>query len=144
MKKSTLLILLAIATSYGKLSAQESNSVISEKAGWQKIADKSVDVKRNRDEITVASSDVRYTSMKVIVKDAEINLYGLEVYYDGGNGQIINVGQSFQPNTESLIYPLRDGQKDLRKIAIAYKSLPGKKAHIEVWGFKTVMYGDLK
>ena len=144
MKKSTLLLLLAITTIYGELSAQESNSVISEKAGWQKIADKSVDVKRNRDEITVASSDVRYTSMKVIVKDAEINLYGLEVYYDGGNGQIINVGQSFQPNTESLIYPLRDGQKDLRKIAIAYKSLPGKKAHIEVWGFKTVMYGDLK
>ena len=85
MKKSTLLILLAITTIFGELSAQESNSVISEKAGWQKIADKSVDVKRNRDEITVASSDVRYTSMKVIVKDAEINLYGLEVYYDGGN-----------------------------------------------------------
>ena len=106
--------------------------------------DKTVDVKRNRDEITVASSSDRYTSMKVIVKDAAINLYGLEVYYEGGNGQIIQVGQSFQPNSESLIYPLRDGQKDLRKIAIAYKSLPGKKAHIEVWGFKTVMYGDLK
>ena len=144
MKKSALLILLAIITIYGKLSAQDINSKINEKAGWQKIADKTVDVKRNRDEIAVASSDDRYTSMKVIVKDAEINLYGLEVYYEGGNGQVINVGQSIKPNTESLIYPLRDGQKDLTKIAIAYKSLPGKKAHIEVWGFKTVMYGDLK
>lgn len=145
MKKLTLLILIALVIVSGKLSAQD-NAVSTSTSGWQKLAEKTVNMTSNRDEVSVPSNIDRFNAVKVIVTDAEINLYGIEVFYNGGNAQIISVGKSIDPGQESFVYPLKDGQKDLLKIGFAYKSgsdLNCKNAHIEVWGYKTEMYGGL-
>ena len=144
MKKVALLILFAVAGCYGKLIAQELNTAVSGKTGWYKILEKTVDVKRNREEIPVVNSD-RFAAVKVIVKNADINLYGIEVYYKGGNGQIIGVSKAIKAGNQTESFDLESSQKDLRKVALAYKTIPNnnnKKAQIEVWGFRTTVYGQ--
>ena len=141
MKKLTLLILITLVAVSGKLVAQSTSN-----PGWQKLGEISVDMTSNRDEMALPSNVDRFNSVKVVVTDAQIDLYGIEVFYNGGNAQIINVGKSIEPGQQSNVYPLRDGQKDLRRIGFAYKSNTDsncKKAHVEIWGYKTEMYGDL-
>ena len=145
MKKLTLLILIALVSVSGKIVAQN-NTLSTSNPGWQKLGEIALDMTSNRDEIALPSNVDRFNSVKVVVTDAEIDLYGIEVFYKGGNAQIINVGKSIEPGQQSNVYPLRDGQKDLRSIGFAYKSNRDsncKNAHVEIWGYKTEMYGDL-
>ena len=86
MKNKIILILLAITTSIGNLVAQKPAVMLNDKTGWHKIASKSVDLEKERDEISVIGAD-RFASIKVLVKSGEINLSDLEVYFDKGDKQ---------------------------------------------------------
>ena len=52
MKIALMSLLIAIAGSYGLAFAQD-GVILSDKAGWHKIAEKTVDFSKDRDEIQV-------------------------------------------------------------------------------------------
>lgn len=139
MKKTTLIILLALAAGFGKLTAQAPAVIVSDKPGWHKLGEKTVDFTRDRDEITVIGSD-RFSAIKVIVTEAAIDLYDLEVYYERGDMQVIEVRNPIKANGESRVYDLKDTERDLKKIVFVYKTVANQKdekAHVELWGLKT-------
>ncbi len=139
MKEKVLILLLAVAGSYGKMIAQVPAVMMSDKTGWHKIAEKSVNLKLDRDEVSIIGAD-RFASIKILVKEASINLYDLEVYYDSGDKQVIEVRNPIKAGGESRIYDLKGNERDLKKIVFVYKTIPNQKedkARLEVWGLKT-------
>jgi hypothetical protein len=137
MKKVTMFVLLAMAIVYGSVNAQ--SVVVSDKAGWHKIGSRTIDFKNDKDEITVLGSD-RFSSIKFMVKDAPVNLKNVEVYYESGDNQNIEVNSPIGPTMESKAFDLNGGERSLKKIAFDYNTLPNikdEKAEIEVWGLKT-------
>ena len=143
MKKLLIIIAVALAGNLGKSMAQESGA--ENKTGWCKIVNKTIDNKRSRDEINV-TNDNHFIALKVIVKEADINLYGIELFYVGGNSQVIGVGKALKAGTQSESFDLYGKQNGLMQVALTYKAIPNgrKKTQIEVWGFKTETTGQIK
>ena len=139
MKKTLLIILLAVAGSYGKMIAQAPAVMTSDKSGWHKIAERTVDFVKDRDEVLVVGAD-RFASIRFKVTDAPIDLQDLEVHYESGDKQVIQVRTPILSGKESRVIDLNGGERSLKKIVFVYKTLPNRKdknAHVEIWGLKT-------
>jgi hypothetical protein len=106
MKKTLLIILLAMAGSYGKLIAQTPAVMISDKTGWHKIGERQVAFTTDRDEISVIGAD-RFSAIKFMVTEASIDLRELEVYYEGGEKQVIKVHTPVKAGSESKVIDLK-------------------------------------
>ena len=139
MKKTMIVILLAIAGSFGAARAQQPAVMLNDKSGWHKIGETTVDFKRDSDEIIVIGTD-RFASIKFKVVDAPINLISLAVHYESGDAQIININMPIKAPGESRTIDLNGGERSIKKIVFVYKTLPNNKdvkAHVEIWGLKT-------
>lgn len=139
MKKVALLILFAIAGCYESGYAQQTEVIMSDKKGWHKIGETIVNFQKDRDEVLVMGAD-RFAAIKFKVTDAPINLMYLEVYYESGDMQNIQVKMSIKSPGESKVLDLNGGERNLKKIVFVYKTLSNNKdvkAHVEIWGLKT-------
>jgi len=139
MKKTLLIILLAMAGSYGKVIAQTPAVMLSDKTGWHKIGERQVAFTTDRDEISVIGAD-RFSAIKFVVTEAAIDLRELEVYYERGDKQVIKVRTPIKAGTESKVFHLKGNERELKKIVFVYKTLPNQKdekARVEIWGLKT-------
>ncbi|HEU5166969.1 MAG TPA: hypothetical protein VFU29_15570 [Chitinophagaceae bacterium] len=139
MKKTILIILLAMAGNYGKLIAQTPAVMLSDKTGWHKIGERHVDFVKDRDEILVIGAN-RFSAIKFMVTEASIDLRELEVYYESGDKQVIKVHNPVKAGSESQVFNLKGHERELKKIVFVYKTLPNQKdekAHVEIWGLKT-------
>ena len=139
MKNKALIILLAIAGSIGNTMAQTPAVMLNDKSGWHKIAGKNVDLERDRDEIPVVGAD-RFASVKIVVTAGALNLYDMEVYYDDGSKQVIEVRKPVSAGVDSRAFDLKSNEKDIKKIVLIYKTVANskdKKATVEIWGLKT-------
>jgi hypothetical protein len=61
--------------------------------------------------------------------------------------QNIAVNSPLQAGTETRVFELTQGQKEIEKISFRYKTLPNAtdtKARIEIWGFKTAVKEQLE
>ena len=122
-----------------KIAAQTPAVMMNDKTGWHKIASKTVDLKQDRDEVAVLLSD-RFASIKLLVKNGSVNLYDLEVYFEKGDKQVIEVRNPIKAGGESRVFDLKGSERDIKKIVFIYKTLPNskdEKAELEVWGLKT-------
>ena len=132
-------MMLATAGSFGIANAQQPAIITSDKAGWHKIGETTVNFQKESDEIIVMGAD-RFASIKFKVEDAPIDLISLEVYYESGDNQKININMPIKAPGESRVVDLNGGERNLKKIVFIYKTLPNRKdvkAHVMVWGLKT-------
>jgi hypothetical protein len=139
MKKVLMIIMLAMAGSFGTAYAQKPAVIASDKTGWHKIGETTVRFQKERDEILVMGAD-KFASLKFKVTEAPIDLTSLEVYYESGDRQDIMVNMPIQAPGESRVIDINGGERSLKKIVFVYKTLPNRKdtkAHVEIWGFKT-------
>jgi len=139
MRKAVVIILLAIAGSFSTAIAQKTAVITSDKTGWHKIGETVVDFQRDRDEIVVVGAD-RFAAIKFRVKDEPIHLMDLEIFYECGDKQNINVNFPIKVKGESRVIDLNGGERNLKKIVFVYKTIQNrkdKKAHVEIWGLKT-------
>ena len=139
MKKSLVAIIMILAGSFGAVSAQKTEVITSDKAGWHKIGETTVDFSRDRDEIKVMGAD-RFATVQFKVTDAPIELIAMEVYFESGDKQDIKINMAVKAPGESRMIDLNGGERSLKKIVFIYKTLPNMKdakAHVELWGMKT-------
>lgn len=140
MKKAMVCMALALAGWLGWASAQTPAVVWSEKSGWHKLGEKMVDLKMETDEIFVIGAD-KFASLKFKVTDASVEIISAEVYFEAGDKQSIPISSQLQAGTETRIFELTGGEREIKKISFRYKTLPNVKdnrARIEVWGYKPV------
>ena len=136
MKKVILIILLSVTA---RLNAQTAEVITSDNSGWHEIGSKNVDFSRDRDELLVLGAN-RFSSIKVFVKGAPIELIDLEVYFANGDKQVMQVRNKIEANGETKPLDLRGRESDVKKILFVYKTRPNQKdqkAKVEIWGMKT-------
>lgn len=137
--KKLLIILFAVAV-YGRISAQQPAVVLSDKAGWHKIAETTVSFKKERDEVMVIGAD-RFASLKFKITDAAVDFIEAEIYFEKGDVQKVVLKQPITGPAETRAIDLVNGaERSVKKIAFTYKTLPNRKdekAHVEIWGLKT-------
>ena len=139
MKKVFLIMLLAVAGVSGVAYAQSPRVITSDKAGWHKIGETTVDFKKERDEISVLGAD-KFSAIKFRVADEPIDLVEAYVVYESGDDQKININSHVKAPGDSRQIDLNGGERSIKKIGFVYKTLPNaadKKAHLEIWGYKT-------
>ena len=108
--KTMIMMLLAFAGSIGIASAQTPAVMVSDAAGWHKIAERTVDFKMDKDEIAVMGSD-RFSTIK---------------FKAPGESRVIDLKGG--------------SERSIKKIIFVYKTLPNskdEKAKVEIWGLKT-------
>lgn len=138
MKKVVMFIMLALA---GIISgkAQESSVILSDRTDWIRIGETTVNFETDRDEINIMGAD-KFAAIKFKVMDVPIHLMNLQVFFDDGGKQDINVNFPIKPKGESRVIELEGGERDLKKIVFVYKTITNRsdrEAHVEVWGLKT-------
>lgn len=139
MKKVMLAAMLAFGAGYTALKAQQPAVVISDKTGWHKIGETKVDFTKDRDEVMVMGAD-KFATMKFKVTDAPIDITDVEIFYESGDNQKVNLGYAIKAPGESRVIDLNGGERRIKKIVFMYKTIPNykdKKAHVEIWGNKT-------
>jgi hypothetical protein len=134
MKKIVLALLLI--ASQATLLAQSPKVVISDKDGWHKIGETRVDFKREIDKIPIVGAN-RFAAVKIKVTDAPINLESFDIIFEGDTKQSVPVGQEFKVPGETKVVEL-GGEKNIKRVDFKYKTVgDDKKAHVELWGYKT-------
>jgi hypothetical protein len=139
MKKLLMIMILAVTAGITTTSAQQPAIVVSDKTGWHKIGETTVDFKKETDEVVVMGSD-RFASIKFKVTDAPIDIVSIKVYYESGDAQSVSTLMKIDAPGESKTIDLNGGERTLKKIVFVYKTLPNRKdvkAHVEIWGLKT-------
>lgn len=140
INKKFIFMLLAIMGNLGLVYAQTPAVVASDSKGWHKIGEKTVSLKTERDEIAVMGSD-KFATLKFKVTDAPINLVSVEVTFENGDKQDVNIKQEIKSPGESRTIDLKGGaERSIKKITFVYKTLANnkdEKAHVEIWGLKT-------
>jgi hypothetical protein len=138
MKKTMMIAFLVIA-GYGVACAQVPKVVTSDKKGWHKIGETTVDFTKERDEVVVLGAN-RFSAIRLKVADAPIDMIAAEAYYESGDKQDLKCPWSIKAPGESDLINLNGGERSLKKIVLIYKTIPNykdKHAHVEIWGLKT-------
>jgi hypothetical protein len=138
MKKAAvvLVMLTAIVTS---VFAQKPAVVTSNEPGWRKIGEITASFKMENESIVVLGAD-EFTSIKLKVKDAPINIEHVQVFYESGDMEEIEVKDELQAGAETRVINLKNRDRDIQKVAFTYKTLPnynGDKADVELYGLKS-------
>ncbi len=137
--KKIILALGILLTGCISASAQKASVIMNDRTGWHKIAETTVNFEKEKDEILVLGAD-RFASIRFKVTDAPVELKKLEVYYESGDNQEINVNKVILMGRESGNIDLNGGERNLKKVVFHYHTVPNtndKKAHLELWGLKT-------
>ena len=97
MKKIIMLSFLIVCT----ISAycQQPAVVVSDKEGWHKIGESTVDFKADTDEILVMGAD-KFAAIKIRVDNAPIDLLSFDIYFESGKKQNVSVGNQIKVQGE--------------------------------------------
>ena len=129
------MLLVATQTS---LLAQAPKVVVSDKEGWHKIGETTVDFTKETDEILIIGAN-KFSSLKIKVTDAPINLGSFDIIFDNNEKQKVAVGQEFKTPGETKQISF-GGEKNVKSVVFSYKTINSsadEKAHVELWGYKT-------
>lgn len=104
--------------------------------GWEKLGEKKVNFKADRDEIRVTAHDGLFTALKLTVKDAGINLHRAVVHFANGQTQTVNVKQNIARGQSSRVLNLNGNRRIIQKVVLYYdtKNRARQRATVELWG----------
>jgi hypothetical protein len=140
MKKGFGGLLMLLGTFVGvNTYAQKPAVVISNEPGWHKIGEISADFKTDMESISVHGAD-EFTALKLKVTDASLNIERLQIFYESGDMEEINLRSQINENAESSVINLKHPDRDIQKVTFTYKTVPNAKedkAEVELYGLKT-------
>ncbi len=138
MKKLSIVFLGLFAAHFAAF-AQKPAVVTTNEPGWHKIGEISASFKKQNESIVVLGAD-EFTSIKLKVTEASLNIDRLQVFYESGDMEEIDVRKELKQGTETRSIKLKHPDRDINKIAFTYKTIAnseGEKAHVELYGLKT-------
>lgn len=142
MKKQLFKLILAVGVILsfaGKASAQKEKQVApAEKGTWQHIGTATVGFKADRDVVVVTGADT-FRKLKFKVRDAKIEILDIDVIFENGEHQDIQVRSVIERGGESRIIDLKGNTRRIKRVAFVYKTIPNfsfEKAEVTLWGEK--------
>jgi dihydrofolate reductase len=138
MKKTLVVVVVALFAIVNMSFAQEPAVVTSSKTGWHKIGETKADFKTESEGILVMGEDT-FKSIKLKVTDAPVNISKVIIYYENKQTQEVPIDGVIQAGMESKMIELEYPTVEIQKVVFTYKSEPsykGDKAHVELHGLK--------
>jgi hypothetical protein len=140
MKKLIVVISMALfAFNVETAEAQKPAVVLDSGPGWQKIGETVASFKSQDESIVVLGAD-EFDAIKIKVEDAPLHIERLQVFYESGDMEEIDVKKSIQPGSESEVFRLEHPDRDIQKVAFTYHTnanAEGEKADVELFGLKS-------
>jgi len=139
MKKVMGMFLIMAAFSTVGVFAQKPAVVATNEPGWHHIGQTEASFKLQNESISVLGAD-EFSALKLKVTDAGLQLERMQVFYESGDMEEIDLRTHFSSNSESGAIHLKHPDKDIQKVAFTYKTAPnaqGEKADIDLYGLKT-------
>lgn len=140
MKAIIVVILMALfAWNTEKAFAQKPGVVLDNDPGWQKIGETTASFKEQDESIAVLGAD-EFFAIKLKVEDAPLQIERLQVFYESGDMEEIDVKKKMGAGTESQVFRLKHPDRDIQKVAFTYSTVPnadGEKADVQLFGLKT-------
>ena len=104
---------------------------------WEKLGQRKVNYKIDRDEIMVTAREGRFSAVKLIVRKGAVNMHKMTIHFGDGTQQEVNLKNNIPAGGETRVIKLK-GQKKrvIRKVVFWYdtKNLANKRATVELWG----------
>jgi hypothetical protein len=132
-------VMIMAATLYMKLFAQKPAVVATNEPGWTHIGQTTASFKMQNESIVVLGAD-EFTALRIKVKDAGLHIHHMQVFYESGEMEEIDLKDDFSNGSESRAIRLKYPDRDIKKVAFSYKTSPnvtGEKADVELYGLKT-------
>lgn len=130
-------ILLAVLVNVA--FAQKPAVVADKDPGWKRIGQVTASFKKQNESIAVMGHD-EFSAIKLKVSEAPINIERVQVFYESGDMEELDVRSVLQKGSETAALKLSKPYRDIKKVAFTYKTLPnteGEKADLELYGLKT-------
>ena len=131
---SSVLLAATLQNTFGQKPAV----MVSNEPGWHKIGEVTANFKMQNESLLVWGAD-RFSQLKLRVTDAPINIEKLQVIYESGETEDIDVSSEIEAWGESKTIELKGDNKEIEKVSFTYKTLPnyrGEKAQVELYGYK--------
>ena len=147
MKKLMLLTAMTLfAWNMNSAHAQKPGVVLDNDPGWQKIGETVASFKSQDESIAVLGAD-EFAAIKLKVEGAPLQIDRLQVFYESGDMEEIDVKKKIESGNESMVFRLKHPDRDIQKVAFTYNTAPnaeGEKAEVELFGLKTGNEGESK
>jgi hypothetical protein len=144
MRKAAIIFVVLIAAIVKFGYAQKPAVVTKTEPGWTKIGEITASFKMQDESIVVLGAD-EFDAIKLKVTDAPINIERVQVFYESGDMEELDVRSELSAGGETRVLNLEQPNRDIKKVAFTYKTLPnynGEKAHVELHGLKTHEHKD--
>ena len=139
MKRIVQLMLILLGVVFVlQAYAQKPAVLTGTEKGWHKIGEITASFEKQTESIVVMGKD-EFAAIKLKVTDAPINIERVQVYYEGGETQDIDVRNVIQAGGDTRVIDLKANNKELSKVLFTYKTLPNrndKRADVELYGYK--------
>lgn len=131
-------VLMGLITLVTSAFAQKPGVVTSNEPGWRKIGETTASFNMQTESIVVLGAD-KFSAIKLKVTDAPITIERLQVVYESGEVQDIEVLNKLNIGAETRSMDI-EGDEDIQKVVFTYKTVANtdnEKAQIELHGLKT-------
>jgi hypothetical protein len=131
-------VLVVMTVLVQSVLAQKPSIVTKKGSGWQKIGETTASFKMQNESIAVLGAD-EFQAIKLKVVDAPLNIERLQVFYESGKMEDIDVKSQLKAGAETQSFSLKNDE-GIRKVAFTYKTVPnsrGEKAQVELLGLKS-------
>ena len=137
MKAFTSILCLFVALNFAAAHRQASavdHSTLPPR--WEKLGERNVNFRVDRDEILVTASEGRFTALKIKVRKGVLNLHKMVVHFGDGSEQEIETRDEIRAGGESRVINLEGNRRVIRKVVFVYdtKNFADQKAEVELWG----------
>src|SRR5688500_17449865 len=140
MKTIIVVIIMALlAWNTDVAHAQKPGVVLDNDPGWQKIGETIASFKEQDESIAVLGAD-EFSAIKIKVEDAPLQIERLQVFYESGDMEEIEVRKKISAGNESEVFRLEHPDRDIQKVAFTYSTVPnaeGEKAGVQLFGLKS-------
>ena len=111
MKSKTLILAAFMAILFFSFSLIQND--------WRILGERSVKFSSDKDVIKVGGNDW-YDKLKIKVVDAPLHIGGMEVFFENGEKQDVNLRQNIRQGGESRVIDLPEGERRIDRIEFRY------------------------
>lgn len=103
--------------------------------GWEKLGERVVNGKLDRDVIHVGKRDGRFTAIQLRVDGDTVEMFDIVVTFGDGEKFSPATRLVFDKNTKSRVIDLPGNKRVIEKVEFKYGKMPGEgRASVELWG----------
>jgi hypothetical protein len=128
---------MALCTTSSMATTHGEHVQVPSQAGWEKLGERTVNGKMDRDIIDVGADDGTFTAIRVKVEGSSLVMHEIRVVFLNGETFEPKTRLVFGKNSQSRIIDLPGNKRVIKRVEFKYSNLPGGgNASVELWGKK--------